>query len=145
MMQTPKQVPIAEPSWLGNELVTLGREINPTSQRQRAAAQVWQPVQTIPWSPATAWTSMPRLWVRTWADNKYPPPKKCKNPLSFHPKSQGKVLRSRGTSAGMSRGRLKVTQHHAALCPEASEVSGWWVLPNPEGVPPHKVGVTAEG
>lgn len=75
MMQSPKQIPIAEPSWLGNELVTLGREINPTSQRQRAAAQVWQPVRTIPWSLATAWTSMPRCGSGHGLTTSIPPKK----------------------------------------------------------------------
>lgn len=62
MTQSPKHIPVTESSWLGNELVTPGR--HPTSQRQRAAAQVWQLVQTTSWSPARAWTFLPRCGTR---------------------------------------------------------------------------------
>lgn len=105
MPQSPKEHPITK-------LVTLGREINPTGQRQRAAAQVWQSVQTTPWSPARAWTSMPRCGAEHLLSTCIPK-KRCKNPLSFHPMNQGLVLQGRGTSAGMSQGRLK-GPHHAA-------------------------------
>ena len=73
-MQSPKQLPITEPSWLENELVTLGTEINPARQRQRVVVQVWQLVQTILWSLARACLDFhAQMWSRTSDFNRYPP------------------------------------------------------------------------
>lgn len=61
------------------------------------------------------------------------PKEKCKTPLSFPPKSQGLVMGQRHLCGVVSR---EAERHPAPCspCPEASEVLGWWMLPNPKEV-----------